>query len=243
MKLKLLILILLSGYSWCYGQGPAVWNRIQFRQIIDGAFTKAELYFNNQESFYFFGNKPLEDTNSISIRIALTDSIGTVIYRNLSDPRVMIRESNGTEVVRIEDAVPPLQWELTDETKNRGEFLLRKATTTFRGRNYTAWYCEQLPFNYGPWKMNQLPGLILELYTDDNFLSVHFEKIQLQSLQNLPVSAILRHDRSVTIKDWAAESHAKVKELIEKIQTKMPRGVIIESKIHEPLERKFEWEH
>lgn len=38
-----------------------------------------------------------------------------------------------------------------------------KATTRFRGRDYTAWVTKELPINDGPWKFYGLPGLILQI--------------------------------------------------------------------------------
>lgn len=37
----------------------------------------------------------------------------------------------------------------------------RKATTTFRGRTYEAWYTDEIAMDNGPWKFQGLPGLIL----------------------------------------------------------------------------------
>ena len=39
----------------------------------------------------------------------------------------------------------------------------KMATTTFKGRNYIAWFAPSIPFHYGPWLFNGLPGLILKV--------------------------------------------------------------------------------
>lgn len=41
-----------------------------------------------------------------------------------------------------------------------------KATLSFRGRNWTAWYATDIPLPYGPWKFQGLPGLIMEMEDD-----------------------------------------------------------------------------
>jgi hypothetical protein len=39
----------------------------------------------------------------------------------------------------------------------------QKATATFKGRNYEAWFTQSIPFSDGPYKFSGLPGLILEI--------------------------------------------------------------------------------
>lgn len=53
------------------------------------------------------------------------------------------------------------------------------ATTTFRGRNYIAWFAPSIPYPMGPWLFNGLPGLILKV-SDDKKQFV-FECIELNT--------------------------------------------------------------
>ena len=67
------------------------------------------------------------------------------------------------------------------ETKKIGKFVCKKATTTFRGRNYTAWFTNEIPLPYGPWKLNGLPGLILEAYDSNKFVYWYSKNIEYPS--------------------------------------------------------------
>jgi len=64
----------------------------------------------------------------------------------------------------IEEKIPVIDWVITQETKVIKGFPCQKATCKFRGRNYEAWFCSQIPYSNGPWKLGGLPGLILEAY-------------------------------------------------------------------------------
>ena len=63
---------------------------------------------------------------------------------------------------RYEEPVPKFDWKYEDETREVMGYECRKATTRWRGRDWTAWYSE-IPVSAGPWKFNGLPGLILRL--------------------------------------------------------------------------------
>lgn len=54
-------------------------------------------------------------------------------------------------------------WEISPETKLIEGYKTQKATTSFAGRNYVAWFTPEIPIPEGPYKFNGLPGLILEI--------------------------------------------------------------------------------
>ena len=66
-----------------------------------------------------------------------------------------------------EDKIKP-SWIIDKDTQTICGYLCKKAVTTFRGRNYTAWYTEQIPISDGPWKFWGLPGLILKVLDEKN---------------------------------------------------------------------------
>lgn len=54
-------------------------------------------------------------------------------------------------------------WQLENDALYVCGYLCRKAETKFRGRNWTAYYTEEIPISDGPWKFSGLPGLILKI--------------------------------------------------------------------------------
>jgi len=78
------------------------------------------------------------------------------------------------------ETIPIFKWVLTSkETKKIGNYVCKKATTYFRGRNYIAWYAVDIPTQFGPWKFNGLPGLILEIYDETNRYHWTVQKIKM----------------------------------------------------------------
>lgn len=61
------------------------------------------------------------------------------------------------------EAMDKLEWEILPETKRIKDYKVQKATTSFSGRKYVAWFTPEIPIAEGPYKFNGLPGLILEI--------------------------------------------------------------------------------
>ena len=64
------------------------------------------------------------------------------------------------------EPTPKQNWQIGNETKTIVGYQCQKATCSFRGRNYTAWFAVDIPLSYGPWKFCGLPGLILKVQED-----------------------------------------------------------------------------
>lgn len=77
-----------------------------------------------------------------------------------------------------EEEIPQFEWNLIDESDSICGKKCKKATATFRGRNWTAWYCPNIQSNNGPWKFGGLPGLILKV--EDDKKEHVFEAIQIR---------------------------------------------------------------
>ena len=91
----------------------------------------------------------------------------TVMDKSKDSLKTKIGINNGTYIVC--ETIPVFKWEIeNNETKKIGDYICKKATTTFRGRNYIAWYTLDFTTYFGPWKFNGLPGLIMEVYDETN---------------------------------------------------------------------------
>lgn len=80
-----------------------------------------------------------------------------------------------TNTYLIKEKVPALSWDIGKETKKINNYVCQSATAQYGGRKYTAWFTTDIPLRFGPWKLQGLPGLILEATDDKN--EVQFECI------------------------------------------------------------------
>ncbi len=86
------------------------------------------------------------------------------------------------------------QWNIDNEHQNILGYKATKATTTFGGRSWTAWFTQELPLSDGPYKFRGLPGLILEIISDDGDYKFSFkglEKIE-KDIQLPPNATLLK---------------------------------------------------
>lgn len=86
-----------------------------------------------------------------------------------------------------------IDWTITDEKKDIGGYTCHKATGQFGGRNYVAWFTEEIPFPVGPWKLHGLPGAILEAADSTNEVRFRYagldkvtDRITLMDIDKLP---------------------------------------------------------
>lgn len=62
---------------------------------------------------------------------------------------------------------PQQQWILQKDTLTICGQLCQKATCSYHGRDFEAWFAPGIPIEEGPWTFGGLPGLILKVYDKD----------------------------------------------------------------------------
>lgn len=106
------------------------------------------------------------------------DSIGNMVYYDKVHDSVWVRDKISSGYVIVTEQRPLIRWLITDERKMIQNFSCQKATATFRGRNYTAWFTSDLPIAEGPWKFKGLPGLILSVEDDKRQVKIYAVKVE-----------------------------------------------------------------
>ncbi|MFN3639946.1 MAG: GLPGLI family protein [Flavobacterium sp.] len=83
----------------------------------------------------------------------------------------------------IHDKLGSIKWNIENETKTILNFKCQKASCIYNGRKFEVFFTEDIPINDGPWKLTGLPGLILQVYSDDNVASfkITVEKIEIKN--------------------------------------------------------------
>ena len=78
----------------------------------------------------------------------------------------------------IEAPIPAIDWKISGDTATFGGLHCQKATGHFKGRDYTVWFCPDLPVHTGPWKLNGLPGVIVNAHDAKNEVVFAFDGVE-----------------------------------------------------------------
>ncbi|HNY05748.1 MAG TPA: GLPGLI family protein [Candidatus Egerieousia sp.] len=93
------------------------------------------------------------------------------IYQNYPAGKLTYTSNIMTDFFLYTEPEPEIEWTLQPEKKDVIGYSCSRATCTFRGRNYEAWYTNEIPASLGPWKFRGLPGLILSIKDDSGIIS------------------------------------------------------------------------
>lgn len=161
------------------------------------------LIFNENNSYYVTAKDSLETTpdnqaiyqgnneQQVAYNGEKTSRYGRQVYYNRDkDSLWWSQRFRGN--IYIAEKRPVIDWKLQGETKKIGNFEAHKATGEFRGRLYTAWYTLDVPLPYGPWKLQGLPGLILEAYDQKKEMYLYFKSLEYPTDNKTLISQVKR---------------------------------------------------
>lgn len=114
---------------------------------------------------------------SYNVNFKSTDEAYTFIDRKVGT--ITANAPMFGEVFLVKENITPIDWSLTDNTKNIADYTCYEAIGVFRGRTYSAWFTLDIPVSAGPFKFTGLPGLILEISDQDKEFSWHCKSIAL----------------------------------------------------------------
>ena len=196
---KLILATVLAAAPAVYAQNPALYECI-YQYDVTGKTDKGDISdtFNcmlliGEESSKFLDYAAFQLDSVSAIKGVSDDVIKEYEERDLKATpyfdRRMFNSSSDNKLTTIstmapfsyiyEEKTPLIEWKLSDETQTVCGYECRKAEGEYGGRKWTAWYAEEIPVPFGPWKLTGLPGLVMQAYDSDNihrFVAVSFRE-------------------------------------------------------------------
>ena len=132
----------------------------------------------------------------------------------------------------VGERIKKIKWNITQEFKIISGFKVQKAEGIFRGRKYTAWFTNEIPIKYGPWKLNGLPGLILNVSDNKNEVMFYAKSIKVPFNSN----SISKNEfkfkndcNKISLSDYTKYKKQQVEEVQKLFSSKLPRGAKMET--------------
>lgn len=187
---------------------------------------KMILYIGKDHSLYkSFGSIALRQENAKQAKVpgfkslVYTDSIVYMMKHKTHDvlyytpkEKKLVRTSRilATDYL-FDETYPVINWKIGKDKKMVGKYSCQSAVGTYAGREYTAWFCKDLPYQLGPWKLQGLPGLILEAADSKGEVKFQFTDFSYQTPEP---------DEFIVLSDIAErktpQELAKIREMIAK---------------------------
>jgi len=224
------------------------------KNTIDTTGIKSYLLFDKDKSLFVWKSIYQEVTNTkeannegvtkINVKKIFRDTIGRRVFNKYSDKKLILREPFLEKNFKLLDSKLDIDWKITDEIKYFDKIKCRKAKGHFRGRNYIVWYTLEFPVPTGPWKLNGLPGLIIEAYDEKREVNFLFKKLY-NCKKCIKKIGIDNNVEIISIKNFIEQRDELYLKEINKNLSKLPRGTkIIKSsfKKRKGIELIYEWE-
>jgi GLPGLI family protein len=131
--------------------------------------------------------KSAADPNHLNLTIMGGGVTTNEEYYQYTNDKKLYTEEQVINYYIVQEPLPAIKWAIQKDTMSFGTLHAQKATAHFKGRDYTAWFCTELPFHNGPWKLNGLPGLILEASDSKKEITFKFNGFEDISKLNQPI--------------------------------------------------------
>lgn len=122
----------------------------------------------------------MEPEEAQKLFFTILPAYSTIFIRHTASNSIQQTGSWFSFFYNVKDNVNIQDWNMAfADTITICGYVCRKATCTFRGRNWTAWYAEALNIDAGPWKLCGLPGVILKADADEGLIQFEAKSVEM----------------------------------------------------------------
>ena len=100
------------------------------------------------------------------------------VYKEKRENKFIVQDALSINYYQYEETIEIPDWNILPDTAMILNYPCQKAICTWRGRNYTAWFTENIPISEGPYKFHGLPGLIMKITDEKNHYSWEIKGIE-----------------------------------------------------------------
>lgn len=226
MKKKLTIIILFfSTLSLCQSY-DITYNMVQKANVYNiTTNVKCYLYGNKfssvyEEDFELKKNTVIKknDEGIVDDKEIISLNKNPIYFKDFIGKKVYYQDQIKFNEFNVIDVLDSIEWKIEKETKVILDYQCQKATCKYKGRDFVVFFTNEIPVNDGPWKLTGLPGLILEVNSDDKIASfeIKAEKIKIGN-EKIVLSNIYEKTEKISFSEFKAIYKKKYEESLYKI--------------------------
>lgn len=230
--MKIILIFLIINLLASQNFKKAVYE-VELNQVGLTTYFDATLHFNNNESFFEtfkVGEKselselPDEEKKKFGkINERGRISIQNFVHQNLVLDSTYAYYPMLFKSFLVGENIKKIHWQITTVSKKIGVYNTIKAIGIYRGRKYEAWFAPEIPVPFGPWKLQGLPGLILEAQ-DEKMFKFKLKEIKLnETLPKNHLQDLKKSLKIISIKQFHKEYEDEINKIISFIKSKQDR--------------------
>lgn len=221
MKLQLILIIIFIswGSNKLYSQSGAyeIYYTLTLQPDSTSKDSIQELFVNvvDQGKSYFSSleerqkdsvfREAFHRTGSIAAKQKPKSPYSKLMYVVDSREKKMYYQTSVVDKVTIAQPFPNVMWTPVDSIERHGNFICQLATGTIGGRNYNVWFTTDIPVTVGPWKFNNLPGMVV--VAEDISGRIRFDFAGIKEIKPNTVGLNLKKYPLVSWKDYRAAAN------------------------------------
>jgi len=105
------------------------------------------------------------------------------IHKSLEESQITVYQNLFFDNYVYTQPLKMTGWKIENQYKEILGFKCQKATIQYAGRDFVAWFSEEIPLNDGPYVFNGLPGLIMQVEDVQKYYSFELVGIQNSSIE------------------------------------------------------------
>ncbi len=239
MKYSIYTLLVFNIFSWHAKIDAQDIITLQYFDTRNDKHRTAYLTIKGLNAIYYSKKSEEETLNSYSsentydgvdykVNLNSKDSLTNVVFTNISNNLmnsiINIFSEGKYEKYCVLESPNEITWKIVDETQVIGDYKCQKAITFYKGRHYDVWFTEQLPINFGPWKLHGLPGAVVVAEDSEQYIKIQLEKIDFKSQDTLIELNVMNNVKKIYCEEYLSLKRMQGNEIANKIQSKLPRG-------------------
>ncbi len=119
-----------------------------------------------RKKIMLYGKSDLPREDKSALALAIRPVFKWIVISEDNKNKYLSSLDSKTKYMTIEP-IDEIKWVIDPKTSNWNNYTVQKATTTYAGRDWNVLFTQDIPVKSGPYKLNNLPGLVVKAWDSE----------------------------------------------------------------------------